>query len=95
MWYNKFEVFHFTTIDNIQVVRIFPLEDYKKISINKDSYKFGVIYIRDEEKTKLVDEDEVFKSIPSEIDFNTVVSDKDIIINTKPVPYYETIEVNN
>ena len=89
---NKFTIF--TPRKGETIVRVFPLEDYRKIDPDEkmDIYDMGVLYIKEDEGTFLEDEDDVFKYIPAECEGNTVLSKEPIIIEAKPVPYYEKEE---
>ena len=84
----------FTPRKGETIVRVFPLEDYRKIDPDEkmDIYDMGVLYIKEDEGTFLEDEDDVFKYIPTECEGNTVLSKEPIIIEAKPVPYYEKEE---
>ena len=84
--------FDFT--DNKAIVRVFPLEDYRKIDpdMKMDTYNLGVIYVKEDNGTFLKNEDDVFKYIPAECDCNVVYSKEPIFVETKPVPYYEDEE---
>lgn len=47
-YYVKNQVFYFNFVeDNSAIIRVFPLEDYRKLDpdIKMDEYKFGIIYI--------------------------------------------------
>ena len=89
---NKFTIF--TPRKGETIVRVFPLEDYRKIDSDEkmDIYDMGVLYIKEDEGTFLEDEDDVFKYIPAECEGNTVLSKEPIIIEAKPVPYYKKEE---
>ena len=91
----KNQVFYFNFIeDNKALVRVFPLEDYRKIDpdMKMDTYNLGVIYVKEDNGTFLKNEDDVFKYIPAECDCNVVYSKEPIFVETKPVPYYEDEE---
>ena len=53
----------FNDYQNRNIVRIFPIEDYKKMD-KIDRIQLGVIYIGNDEKCLLGNEEEVFTSIP-------------------------------
>ena len=85
----KNQVFYFSFIeDNKALVRVFPLEDYRKIDpdMKMETYNLGVLYVK---------EDDVFKYIPAGCDCNVVYSKKPIMVDVKPVPYYEDEEENS
>ena len=91
----KNQVFYFNFIeDNKTLVRVFPLEDYRKIDpdMKLDTYNLGVIYVKEDNGTLLKNEDDVFKYIPAECDCNVVYSKEPIYVETKLVPYYEDEE---
>src|SRR5574344_1267167 len=84
----KNQVFYFNFIeDNKTVVRVFPLEDYRKIDpdMKMDTYNLGVIYVKEDNGTLLKNEDDVFKYIPAECDCNVVYSKAPICLETSLV----------
>ncbi len=91
----KNQVFYFNFIeDNKTLVRVFPLEDYRKIdpNIEMDTYNLGVLYVKKDNGTLLEHVDDVFKYIPAECESNVVYSKGPIYVESKPVPYYEVEE---
>lgn len=91
----KNQVFYFNFIeDNKTLVRVFPLEDYRKIdpNIEMDTYNLGVLYVKEDNGTLLEHVDDVFKYIPAECESNVVYSKEPIYVESKPVPYYEVEE---
>ncbi len=91
----KDKVFYFDFIeDKKTIVRVFPLEDYRKIDLDEkmDTYNLGVLYVKEDNGTLLENEDDVFKYIPAECDSNVVYSKEPILVESKPVPYYEDEE---
>ena len=73
----KNQVFYFNFIeDNKTLVRVFPLEDYRKIDpdMKMDTYNLGVICVKEDNGTLLKNEGDVFKYIPVECDCNVVYS---------------------
>lgn len=91
----KNQVFYFNFIeDNKTLVRVFPLEDYRKIdpNIEMDTYNFGVLYVKEDNGTLLEHVDDVFKYIPAECESNVVYSKEPIYVESKPVLYYEVEE---
>ena len=91
----KDKVFYFNFLeDKKTIVRVFPLEDYRKIDPDEkmDTYNLGVLYVKEDNGTLLVNEDDVFKLIPAECDGNVVYSKEPIFVESKPVPYYEDEE---
>ena len=91
----KDKVFYFDFIeDKKTIVRVFPLEDYRKINPDEkmETYNLGVLYVKEDNGTLLENEDDVFKYIPAECDSNVVYSKEPILVESKPVPYYEDEE---
>ena len=91
----KDKVFYFNFLeDKKTIVRVFPLEDYRKIDPDEkmDTYNLGVLYVKEDNGTLLENEDDVFKLIPAECDGNVVYSEEPIFVESKPVPYYEDEE---
>lgn len=91
----KNQVFYFNFIeDNKTLVRVFPLENYRKIdpNIEMDTYNLGVLYVGEDNGTLLEHVDDVFKYIPAECESNVVYSKEPIYVESKPVPYYEVEE---
>ena len=62
-YYYDNKVMFFNDYQNRNIVRIFPIEDYKKMD-KIDRIQLGVIYIGNDEKCLLDNEEEVFTSIP-------------------------------
>ena len=94
----KNQVFYFNFIeDNKALVRVFPLEDYRKIDpdMKMETYNLGVLYVKEDDGTLLEHVDDVFKYIPAECDCNVVYSKEPIMVEAKPVPYYEEEEENS
>ena len=52
----------------------------------------GVLYVKEDNGTLLEHVDDVFKLIPAECDGNVVYSKEPILVEAKPVPYYEDEE---
>ena len=91
----KDKVFYFNFLeDKKTIVRVFPLEDYRNIDPDEkmDTYNLGVLYVKEDNGTLLENEDDVFKLIPAECDGNVVYSKEPILVESKPVPYYEDEE---
>ena len=94
----KNQVFYFNFIkDNRCLVRVFPLENYRKIDpdMKMKTYNLGILYVKEDDGTLLANEDDVFKYIPAECDCNVVYSKEFITVDAKPVPYYEIKEENS
>ena len=84
------QVFYFNFFDdNKAIVRVFPMDDYRKIDPEgkMKEYRFGIIYITEEDKFQMVDVNNAFDYIPDETNTNiTYYRDKDTIeIGVKPV----------
>ena len=69
IYYVKDQVFYFNfKEDNSAIVRVFPLKDYYKIDPDNkmETYEFGIIYIKDEDKFLMQEVDNAFNFIPDE-----------------------------
>lgn len=65
------QVFYFDfKEDNKAIVRVFPMEDYRKIDpdMKMKEYDFGVLYVIQDDGTLLEDNEAVFKYIPDKTD---------------------------
>ena len=68
-YYVEDRVFYFNFLqDNRAIVRIFPMEDYCKIDpdIKMKEYRYGIIYIRENDEFQMQDIDSAFDYIPDE-----------------------------
>ena len=89
-YYLQDQVFYFNFIEEDRaIVRVFPLEDYYKLDPKAEmkEYRFGILYIRGEDKFQMQDIDTAFDYIPDESN-TSVVYVKDpvpIPIGVKPV----------
>ena len=94
IYYVKDQVFYFNfNEDNSAIGRVFPLNDYYKIdSDNKmETYEFGIIYIKDEDKFQMQNINSAFDYIPDENN-KSVLYTKDttpISVGVKPVKITE------
>ena len=94
VYYVKDQVFYFNfKEENSAIVRVFPLKDYYKIDPNNkmETYEFGIIYIKDEDKFLMKEVDNAFNFIPDETN-NSVIYTKDttpISVRVKPVKITE------
>jgi len=84
------QVFYFNFFeDNKAIVRVFPMEDYfKKDPEGKmKEYRFGIIYITEEDKFEMVDVNHAFDYIPDETNTSVIYTsdNKPIEIGVKPV----------
>ena len=93
-YYVEKQVFYFNfKEDNSAIVRVFPLKDYYKLDPDNkmETYEFGIIYIREEDKFQMQEIDSAFDYIPDESN-NSVIYTKDtapIPIGVKPVKFCE------
>ena len=93
-YYVEKQMFYFNFVeDNSAIVRVFPLEDYYKLDpYNKmETYKFGMIYINEEDKFQMQEIDTAFNYIPDETN-TSVIYTKDtapISVDVKPVEFCE------
>lgn len=91
----KDKVFYFNFLeDKKTIVIVFLLEDYRMIAPDEkmDTYNLGVLYVKEDNGTLLEHVDDLFKLIPTECDGNVVYSKEPILVESKPVPYYEDEE---
>ena len=93
-YYVQKQMFYFNFVeDNSAIVRVFPLEDYYKLDPDNkmETYKFGIIYINEEDKFQMQEIDTAFDYIPDEIN-DSVIYTKDttpISVGVKPVKFCE------
>ena len=93
-YYVQKQMFYFNfDEDNSAIVRVFPLEDYYKLDPNNkmETYKFGIIYINEEDKFQMQEIDTAFDYIPDETN-DSVIYTKDttpISVGVKPVKFCE------
>ena len=98
-YYLDKQVFYFNFMqDNSAIVRVFPLKDYYKLDPNSkmETYEFGIIYIREEDKFKLKEIDSAFDYIPDESNKSEIYTKEkeSISIGVKPVKFVENSEDN-
>ena len=93
-YYVQKQMFYFNFVeDNSAIVRVFPLEDYYKLDPDNkmETYKFGIIYINEEDKFQMQEIDTAFDYIPDETN-TSVIYTKDttpISVGVKPVSFDE------
>ena len=93
-YYVQKQIFYFNFAeDNSAIVRVFPLEDYYKLDPDNkmETYKFGIIYINEEDKFQMQEIDTAFDYIPDESN-DSVIYTKDttpISVCVKPVKFCE------
>ena len=89
IYYVKNQVFFFNFVeDNSAIVRVFPLEDYykKDPDVKMEEYRFGIIYITEENIVVTKDKDELdklFNYIPDDTSFMPFRELKDV--PSKPI----------
>ncbi len=93
-YYVKNQMFYFNFVeDNSVIVRVFPIEDYYKLDPDNkmETYKFGILYINEEDHFQMQDSDAAFDYIPDETN-TSVIYTKDttpISVGIKPVKFFE------
>ena len=95
-YYLDKQVFYFNFMqDNSAIVRVFPLKDYYKLDPDSkmNTYEFGIIYIREEDKFKLKEIDSAFDYIPDESNKSEIYTKEEepISIGVKLVKFVEKI----
>ena len=88
------QMFYFNfTEDNSAIVRVFPLEDYYKLDPDNkmETYRFGIIYINEEDRFQMQEIDTAFDYIPDETNDSVVYMKEPtpISVGVKPVKYSE------
>lgn len=79
--------------DNSAIVRVFPLEDYYKLDPDNkiETYRFGIIYINEEDKFQMQEIDTAFDYIPDESNTSVIYTKEPnpISVGVKPVKFCE------
>ncbi len=93
-YYVDKQVFYFNFAeDNSAIVRVFPLKDYYKIDPDNkmETYEFGIIYIREEDKFQMKEIDTAFDYIPDESNDSVIYTKEPtpISVGVKPVKFCE------
>lgn len=93
-YYLQKQMFYFNFAeDNSAIVRVFPLEDYYKLDPNNkmEKYRFGILYINDEDKFEMQDIDTAFDYIPDESNDSVIYMKEPVPISVgvKPVKFCE------
>ena len=88
------QIFYFNFVeDNSAIVRVFPLEDYYKLDPDNkmETYRFGIIYINEEDKFQMQEIDTVFNYIPDETNDSVIYTKEPtpISVGVKPVKFCE------
>ncbi len=97
IYYVDKQMFYFNFAeDNSAIVRVFPLEDYYKLDPDNkmETYKFGIIYINEEDKFQMQEIDTTFDYIPDETN-DSVIYTKEatpILVGVKPVKFCEEMQ---
>ena len=76
IYYYDHKVMYFDYLNGKNIVRTFPLEDYKKMQ-PKDKLKLGIIYVKDNTKTYLEDTNDLFNSLPERTNNNIYMLDEE------------------
>ena len=93
-YYVESQMFYFNFAeDNSAIVRVFPLEDYYKLDPDNkmETYRFGILYINEEDKFQMKEIDIAFDYIPDETN-DSVIYTKDttpVSVGVKPVKFCE------
>ena len=93
-YYLDKQMFYFNFVeDNSAIVRVFPLEDYYKLDPDNkmETYKFGIIYINEEDKFQMQEIDTAFDYIPDESNDSVIYMKEPVPISVgvKPVKFCE------
>lgn len=93
-YYLKKQMFYFNFAeDNSAIVRVFPLEDYYKLDPDNkmEEYKFGILYINEEDRFEMQDIDTAFDYIPDESNDSVIYMKEPVPISVgvKPVKFCE------
>ena len=91
-YYVDKQMFYFNFAeDNSAIVRVFPLEDYYKLDPDNkmETYKFGIIYINEEDKFQMKEIDTAFDYIPDETNDSVIYMKEPtpISVGVKPVKF--------
>lgn len=93
-YYVQSQMFYFNFAeDNSAIVRVFPLEDYYKLDPDNtmETYRFGILYINEEDKFQMQEIDTAFDYIPDESNDSVIYTKEPIPISVgvKPVKFCE------
>ncbi len=93
-YYVDKQVFYFNFAeDNSAIVRVFPLKDYYKLDPDNkmETYEFGIIYIREEDKFQMKEIDTAFDYILDETNDSVIYTKEStpISVGVKPVKFCE------
>ena len=93
-YYLQKQMFYFNYAENNSaIVRVFPLEDYYKLDPDNkmEEYRFGIIYINEEDKFQMQEIDTAFDYIPDETNESVVYMKEPtpISVGVKPAKLFE------
>ena len=93
-YYLDKQVFYFNFVeDNSAIVRVFPLKNYYKLDpdCKMETYEFGIIYIREEDKFQMQEIDTAFDYIPDESNDSVIYTKNNtpISVGVKSVKFCE------
>ena len=93
-YYLQKQMFYFNYAENNSaIVRVFPLEDYYKLDPDNkmEEYRFGIIYINEEDKFQMQEIDTAFDYIPDETNKRVVYMKEPtpISVGVKPAKLFE------
>ena len=93
-YYLQKQMFYFNFVeDNSAIVRVFPLEDYYKLDPNNkmEKYRFGILYINEDDKFEMQDIDTAFDYIQDESNDSVIYMKEPVPISVgvKPVKFCE------
>ena len=91
-YYVQNQVFYFNSQEeNTAIIRVFPLKDYYKLDPDNkmETYEFGIIYIREEDKFQMQEIDTAFDYIPDETNDSVIYTKEPtpISVGVKPVKF--------
>ncbi len=96
-YYVDKQMFYFNFAeDNSAIVRVFPLEDYYKLDPDNkmETYRFGILYINEEDKFQMQEIDTAFDYIPDETNDSVIYMKEPtpISVGVKPVKFCEEMQ---
>ena len=96
-YYVDKQCFYFNfTENNSAIVRVFPLEDYYKLDPDNkmETYRFGIIYINEEDRFQMQEIDTAFDYIPDETNDSVIYMKEPtpISVGVKPVKFCEKMQ---
>ena len=93
-YYLQKQMFYFNYAENNSaIVRVFPLEDYYKLDPDNkmEEYRFGIIYINEEDKFQMQEIDTAFDYIPDETNKSVVYMKEPtpVSVGVKPAKFFK------